>query len=191
MSYITETTRPLSLSGLYYSAEENVLVVGQDTLPLDRAWVEDRSPWTLVPFDGPNELEGSAVCLNPLSKPIGTPRFHEWAKRVAQEPKVRESTLAVMRQVFESLTPELEVPEISHPGSFGFNMSINEHGHPHLHTAGFCACLGQNPDGHWVESRDWTEGLCEYDWHNIDVKAQAWSLLAGIGHLACLASQEK
>lgn len=190
MGYLTESERPLSLAELNYSAQENVLTVDKKTIPLEPAWLEDQSPWNLVPYDGSNQVEQAAVCLNPHSKPIGTPRFHEWLEIISSDETVYRGTIEVMRSVFAILRPDIEIPEIENSGSFGFGMSINEHNHVHLFTAGFCACLGQNPDGHWVGYRDWEEGYCEYDWHNIDDHSQAWSLLAGMGHLARLAAQE-
>jgi hypothetical protein len=190
MSYLTESRQHLSLAALHYSADENVLTVGNKTLPLESAWLEDQSPWNLVEFDGTNQLENSTVCLNPHSKPIGAPRFHEWLGRMSSKESVYLGTIKVMRSVFATLRPDIEIPETSNPGSFGFGMSINERNHVHLLTGGFCACLGENAQGHWVNDRDWQEGYCEYGWHNIDDHSQAWSLLAGMGHLACLAAQE-
>jgi hypothetical protein len=190
VSYLTESERNLSLAEVNYSESENVLTVGDKSLPLEPVWLEAQSPWTLVPFEGPNQLEESMVCMNPHIHPIGTPRFHEWLESISNDGTVYEGTIGVMRAVFATLRPDIEIPETSNYGSFGFGMSINEYNHVHLYTAGFCACLGQNPEGHWVGDRDWREGYCEYDWHNIDDNSQVWSLLAGMGHLACLAAKE-
>jgi len=194
MSYITSGTRHLSLAELNYSEEENVLTVGKKTLPLEPGWIEAESPWLLVPFDGPNQLEQANVCLNAHIKPIGTPQFHKWLGAVAGDmgrlEEVRASTIKVMSFVFTKLNPSIEVSASDNPGSYGFNMAATKYNHANLHTFGDCACLHQNPEGHWVNSRDWGEGYCEYDWHNTDADTQVWSLLAGIGHLARLASQQ-
>jgi hypothetical protein len=190
MSYLTEANRDLSLAELNYSEAENVLTIGPKTIPLEPEWLTDQSPWSVVPFDGPNQITQAAVCLNPHAKPVGTPRFHEWLREISDDEAVYLGTIKVMRVVFSILRPDIEIPDAPEAGSFGFSMSINEYNHSHLYTAGFCACLGQDPHSHLVNARDWQEGYCEYGWHNIDDNSQAWSLLAGMGHLARLAAQE-
>ena len=195
MSYISTRKDQLSLPALAYSIEENVLTVGQRTLPMEPSWIEEHSPWNLVPFDGPNQLDRANVCLNPHAKPIGAPRFHEWLGRVAADNglagEVKSSTIEVIRSVFVALEPNIEIPDTGDPGPFGFNMSVTPNSHARLYTYGDCACLGPNPEGHWAADRDWDEGYCEYDWHNTFADTQIWSLLAGMGHLARLASQEQ
>jgi len=161
---------------------------------MELAWIEEHSPWNLVPFDGPNQLEGANVCLNPHIKPIGTPRFHEWLGRVAADDDlaqgVKSSTIEAIRSVFVTLEPKIEIPNTGDPGPYGFNMSVTSDNHARLYTYGDCACLGPNPEGHWVGYRDWDEGYCEYDWHNTFADTQIWSLLAGMGHLARLAAEQ-
>ncbi len=71
----------------------------------------------------------------------------------------------------------------------GFSMSMIRDEHPHfnLTTNGNCACYGVEPDT-MIGVRYWSEKIAAIKFHNADMESQKVSLLAGLGHLACLAN---
>lgn len=194
MSYLTETTTELNLPALRFDADRQEIAIGEQAFPISRDLAET-SPWSIVRHSDSNQIAEADVCMNVFAKLIGTPNFHGWLGAVMSDTQrseeVKNSTLDVMKSVLVTLEPEYDTPELKKPGLFSFNMDITSYNHANLSTYGNCACLHPHPDGLWVDYQDWEEGFCEYDWHNIDFDAQAWSLIAGIGHLAHLAAQDR
>lgn len=136
------------------------------------------------------ELPRKAVLLNDFGNPITTPRFFRWLT-TGNRVGIFHETSDVMRDVFEKLQGEkLKGKLHERMDPFGFSCSFIREGHMTLSVLGNCACLGTNPDGHFVDWREWETGFAEYEFHNIDMPHQRISLLAGLGHLALICGSE-
>lgn len=153
---------------------------------------ENFDPFKYIPELGdkekqltPDEMPEHPLMLYPITGPIGSPILHSW---VRQNPEQVLEVRELIHKVFVSFYDNDEEIELGEAvGAWGFESHVTEDGGVHLQTLGDCACMGLTPHSHVIEGR-LENDFGQYDYHNTDSQAQRVSLLAGLGHIARLAS---
>lgn len=96
---------------------------------------------------------------------------------------IEEQTTYVMRQVYQKLNPNIELPEDDKYSFISFRARIDQDGSFRLNTFGDCACLNPEYDP-LFDYREDPKRLVNYDLHNIDSDTQITSIMAGAGTIA-------
>ncbi len=129
-------------------------------------------------------LKNGVLALDYLDRPVQLPRFTEWLLRLKGERQDK-----VIHTISTALHDEfLRVINEGAPNTQLGGMSFLRPGHPGF-AIGIGCDLGVNLYG-IIDSRMWRHGLAEYDYHNVDTLDLQKTLLAGIGALAHLCSEE-
>lgn len=186
---------------LIYDHNTRSLKVGDKCLVLDRPdMATEQNLFELSPeYIGWEEteqaiarakkLDGSMVLLSATIEPITTPEFNDWLFYDDRSKEMAETT-EVIAEVFDKLYGNLpEFVKEARGGFMSFSALRIDSGLG-LTTFGNCACLGPNPSGYYFRHEELAEGWREYAWHNNDTATQTLSLLAGMGHIALLASKQ-
>lgn len=183
-----------SMPAVSYDPAEKVFHFGSKSMELQPSLGEIFPGTFTLSVPAENDIETAPIVFGLFGNPVGTRRFHRWLEELTADEKgflkTRQKTLEIMRSVMVELWPGAEIPK-TEGGVWGFDFGTDANSHAHLRVFGDCACLTPLADGGSdVDSRAWDEGLCEYGYHNTDRYPQAWGLLAGLGHLALLASEK-
>lgn len=178
----------ITMHPLHYNLDERTFVIGGKTIPLDS------SDLVRETYDPSGEevageaLLATAVGIGIWGNPLTTPKFYDWLQEGCTQNDLENARVA-MHGVFEVRRGMKVKRELGTNDSlWGFSAGFLRPGHLNLSTIGNCACLGVKVDGHIVDSDEWDTGFAEYEFHNTDYDFQRISLMAGLGHLARLAS---
>ena len=179
--------------------------IGPVPLVFDRdkqVFVSGHEQFTLRDFSASKLYSADSVAdvdTTPLSwggfGPLVLPRMHDWMQDNLTD-HVLDDTVDVMIEAYKTIRPaELADLPISlqrdRGGFIGFDAMRPRGDYPEisLRTLGNCACLGVSLQGMFggVQARE--SKIASYEFHNVDTEEQRNSLLAGLGHVAFLASK--
>lgn len=137
-----------------------------------------------------DELIETTPVVYTVLRPLALPRFHEWLGDNSSR-NLFDETADVMRDVLIRLRPDVSSVERGGLGFMGFAVERTTREYPHLffQTLGNCACMSVDPHG-FIGERYWDEQIASFSNHNVDTPEQEVSLLAGLGHIAHLASRD-
>ena len=159
----------------------------EDVTETDRFWEIREEPLS----DGEvGELITSDAAIHTTMRLITLPRFRNFVRDGWNADVEREVT-EVMRDVMNSMVPVPEALMSASPDHLGFGaMVINRRmGRLVLQVPGNCACLGPDATAFPFREMLWEEGVFVNTFHNTDTPPQRAALLAGLGHVAGLATR--
>lgn len=193
---MTEARLPLNLAQanikffpFYYDLTRKVFNIGSRTVELVADNLVKELSFPTGGSVNKSEIPHHPVHLSYIGDPIATPMLFDWLKADNFGKEERLAVRQVMHDVYEEIEGEkLERNPDWNDISRGFGVSNVRGGHVSLVTLGDDSSLGVALEGLLIDQHDWDSHYAEYEFHNVNLAPQRISLLAGLGHLARLAS---
>jgi hypothetical protein len=159
----------------------------EDVTETDRFWEIREEPLSDGEVD---ELITNSAAIHTALRLITLPRFRDFV-RDGWNADVEAEVTEVMRDVMNSMVPVPKALMSASPDHLGFGaMVINRRmGRLVLQVPGNCACLGPDATAFPFREMLWEEGVFVNTFHNTDTPPQRAALLAGLGHVAGLATR--
>ena len=159
----------------------------EDVTETDRFWATSEGP---LPDSEVDEIITNSAAIHTALRLITLPRFRNFV-RDGWNADVEAEVTEVMRDVMRSMASVPEALMSASPDHLGFGaMVINRRmGRLVLQVPGNCACLGPDATAFPFREMLWEEGVFVNTFHNVDTPPQRAALLAGLGHVAGLATR--
>lgn len=137
-----------------------------------------------------DEIITNSAAIHTALRLITLPRFRDFV-RDGWSADVEAEVTEVMRDVMGSVIPVSSTFLGSSPDRLGFGATVinRRMGRLVLQVPGNCACLGPDATAFPFREMLWEEGVFVNTFHNVDTPPQRAALLAGLGHVAGLATR--